>query len=62
KRKAERGVEKKTKKRGATTGRHFRTSDGFDVLVGKSDRENDELTFRTARPTDIWLHAADYPG
>jgi Predicted RNA-binding protein homologous to eukaryotic snRNP len=62
KRKAERGVEKKAKKKGGTTGRRFRTTDGFEVMVGKSDRENDELTFRTARPTDIWLHAADYPG
>jgi predicted ribosome quality control (RQC) complex YloA/Tae2 family protein len=62
KRKAERGAEKKAKKKSATTGRHFRTSDGFEVLVGKSDRENDELTFRTAKPADIWLHAADYPG
>jgi predicted ribosome quality control (RQC) complex YloA/Tae2 family protein len=62
KRKVERGIEKKTKKKGATTGRRFRTTDGFEVLVGKSDRENDELTFRTARPLDVWLHAADYPG
>jgi predicted ribosome quality control (RQC) complex YloA/Tae2 family protein len=62
KRKAERGVEKKVKKKGAATGRRFRTTDGFEVMVGKSDRENDELTFRTARPTDIWMHAADYPG
>ncbi|MEN3334957.1 MAG: hypothetical protein V7641_4322 [Blastocatellia bacterium] len=62
KRKAERSVEKKAKKKSGTTGRRFRTSEGFEVMVGKSDRENDELTFRTARPTDIWLHAADYPG
>jgi predicted ribosome quality control (RQC) complex YloA/Tae2 family protein len=62
KRKAEPVGEKKAKKKSATTSRRFRTTDGFEVLVGKSDRENDELTFRTARPTDIWLHAADYPG
>ena len=59
--KAERGTEKKAKPR-ATMGRRFRTSDGFEVLVGRSDRENDELTFRTARPLDVWMHAADYPG
>lgn len=62
KRKAEAGGVKKAKKKPAATGRRFRTTDGFEVLVGKSDRENDELTFRTARPSDIWLHAADYPG
>src|SRR5205085_5778466 len=27
-----------------------------------SDASNDELTFRIAKPSDIWLHAADYPG
>ena len=62
KRKAASGIEKKAKKKGGATGRRFRTTDGYEVLVGKSDRENDELTFRVARPTDIWLHAADYPG
>ncbi len=25
-------------------------------------RDNDNLTFRVARPNDLWLHAADYPG
>jgi predicted ribosome quality control (RQC) complex YloA/Tae2 family protein len=63
KRRAERGADKKSKKKSAGAGgRRFRTTDGFEVQVGKSDRENDELTFRIARPTDIWLHAADYPG
>jgi predicted ribosome quality control (RQC) complex YloA/Tae2 family protein len=61
KRKAEPVATRRAKK-GAITTRRFRTTDGFEVLVGRSDRENDELTFRTARPTDIWLHAADYPG
>jgi predicted ribosome quality control (RQC) complex YloA/Tae2 family protein len=60
KRKAERGPEKKAKHK--ATGRRFRTSDGFEVFVGRNDRENDELTFRTARPLDVWMHAADYPG
>lgn len=62
KRKTKSEVERKAKKKGRATGRRFRTTDGFEVLVGKSDRENDELTFRVARPTDIWMHAADYPG
>jgi predicted ribosome quality control (RQC) complex YloA/Tae2 family protein len=62
KRKARGEVEKKAKKKGAATSRRFRTTDGFEVWVGKSDRENDELTFRLAKPTDIWMHAADYPG
>jgi predicted ribosome quality control (RQC) complex YloA/Tae2 family protein len=32
------------------------------VLVGRSARDNDQLTFRVARPNDLWLHAGDYPG
>ncbi len=43
-------------------GRWFISSDGFQIGVGRNDRENDRLTFRSARPQDIWLHAADYPG
>ena len=43
-------------------GRRFRSSDGYEIVVGRNDRDNDALTFRVARPHDIWLHAADYPG
>ena len=43
-------------------GRRFRSSDGYEIVVGRNDRENDALTFRVARPNDIWLHASDYPG
>lgn len=42
--------------------RRYRSSDGYEILVGRAARDNDELTFRTARPYDLWLHAADYPG
>ena len=43
-------------------GRRFISSDGFEVLVGRNDRDNDEITFRVARSLDIWMHAGDYPG
>lgn len=36
--------------------------EGFEVLVGRSARDNDELTFRVARPRDLWLHAAGHAG
>jgi predicted ribosome quality control (RQC) complex YloA/Tae2 family protein len=36
--------------------------EGFTVLVGRSARANDELTFRVARPRDLWLHAAGHAG
>jgi predicted ribosome quality control (RQC) complex YloA/Tae2 family protein len=31
---------------------------GFEVLVGRGDVENDELTFRIAESRDLWLHVA----
>ena len=45
-------------------GKGWRTArvDGFEVLVGKGARENDELTTRVAEPHDLWLHAAGYAG
>lgn len=36
--------------------------DGFEILVGRSARENDRLSLREARPDDLWLHAAGYAG
>ncbi len=42
--------------------RRYRSSDGYEILVGRAARDNDHLTFRIARPYDLWLHAADYPG
>lgn len=42
--------------------RRYRSSDGFEVLVGRADRDNDYLTFRLAKSFDLWFHAADYPG
>jgi predicted ribosome quality control (RQC) complex YloA/Tae2 family protein len=43
-------------------GRRFFSTDGYEIVVGRNDRENDQLTFKLARPADLWLHAADYPG
>jgi len=42
--------------------RHYVSTDGYEILVGRAARDNDNLTFRIARPNDLWLHAADYPG
>ena len=42
--------------------RRYRSSDGYEVLVGRTARDNDRLTFQVARPNDLWLHAGDYPG
>jgi predicted ribosome quality control (RQC) complex YloA/Tae2 family protein len=42
--------------------RRYRSSDGYEILVGRTDRDNDHLTFRIAKSSDLWFHAADYPG
>jgi len=48
----------------ASKGRGYRTvhHDGFEILVGRGARDNDELTTRVAEPGDLWLHAAGYAG
>ena len=45
-------------------GRGFRTFDlqGFEVLVGKGDTDNDALTFQIGEPHDFWLHVAGFSG
>ena len=42
--------------------RRYRSSDGYEILVGRTDRDNDQLTMRIAKSFDLWFHAADYPG
>jgi predicted ribosome quality control (RQC) complex YloA/Tae2 family protein len=48
----------------ASKGRPYRRLDveGFEVLVGKGDTENDRLTFEVADPHDWWLHVAGHSG
>ena len=42
--------------------RRYLSTDGYEILVGRAAKDNDHLTFRVARPNDLWLHAGDYPG
>jgi predicted ribosome quality control (RQC) complex YloA/Tae2 family protein len=35
---------------------------GFEVVLGRSARENDLVTFRVGRSEDVWLHAQGYHG
>ncbi|WP_437781933.1 NFACT RNA binding domain-containing protein [Sorangium sp. So ce1097] len=41
-------------------GRPYRTLvvDGYEVLVGRGDEDNDALTFEIAEPHDLWMHVA----
>lgn len=45
-------------------GRGYRSFEveGFEVLVGKGDADNDRLTFGVAAPRDVWLHVAGPAG
>ena len=42
--------------------RRYLSTDGYEILVGRAARDNDNLTFRIAQPNDLWMHAGDYPG
>ncbi len=38
------------------------SSDGFRILVGRNNKENDYLTLKLAERTDYWFHTKDIPG
>jgi predicted ribosome quality control (RQC) complex YloA/Tae2 family protein len=43
-------------------GMRFNTKGGFEVLVGRNDKENDVLTHKLAKSLDVWMHVQGYPG
>ncbi len=42
--------------------RRYLSTEGFEILVGRSNTDNDHLTLRIAKSHDLWFHAADYAG
>ena len=40
----------------------FVSSEGFRILVGRNNRQNDKLTLKQANNNDIWLHTKNIPG
>jgi predicted ribosome quality control (RQC) complex YloA/Tae2 family protein len=42
--------------------RRFISGSGHEILVGKNNSQNDELTFKTAHKYDVWLHAQKIHG
>ena len=54
--------DKKKSKPPKLSPRRYVTSDGFTVLCGRNNIENDALTMKTAGKQDIWLHARNVPG
>lgn len=47
------GSKQKIKPRGPM---RFASSTGYEIMIGRSNAQNDELTTKLARRTDIWLH------
>ena len=41
---------------------HYISSDGFNIYVGKNNKQNDQLTLKTARTYDLWFHTKEIPG
>jgi predicted ribosome quality control (RQC) complex YloA/Tae2 family protein len=42
--------------------RRFTSADGMEILVGRTARDNDTLTFQIASQRDFWLHVQGSPG
>ena len=40
----------------------FTTTDGKQLLVGRNNIQNDQLTFRVAAKDDVWFHVKGIPG
>lgn len=54
--------DKKKKTSPKTEFKKAQSQDGFSILIGKNNLQNDRLTFKTAEKTDIWLHVKNIPG
>ncbi|MEL7568452.1 MAG: NFACT RNA binding domain-containing protein [Dehalobacterium sp.] len=40
----------------------FYSQDGYTILVGKNNKQNDLLTLKMAKKDDLWLHTKNIPG
>ncbi len=46
----------------ATPYRRYVSEDGVSILVGKSAKDNETVTFKVSKQDDMWLHARGTPG
>ena len=53
---------KRKMKAGKLPPMRFESTDGYPIFVGRNNRQNDELTFKSARKDDLWLHASKVHG
>ncbi len=56
------GGKKTPAKAAAPSALRFTTSDGLQVIVGRSARQNEVVTFSLAATGDLWFHARGLPG
>lgn len=40
----------------------YQTPDGVELLIGRNNQQNEELTFKQATDYDLWLHTQEIPG
>jgi predicted ribosome quality control (RQC) complex YloA/Tae2 family protein len=40
----------------------YKTPGGYEVWIGRNNRQNDQLTFRVAGDYDLWFHTQEIPG
>ena len=50
------------KKRKKHVGEDFQSSTGVDIIVGKNNIENDQLTMKLSQKNHYWFHVKDIPG
>ena len=53
---------KKKKKVTKPTPEKFISSSGIEISVGKNNKQNDYLTFKLSKKSDLWFHTKDIPG
>ncbi len=52
----------KKKKKESVSPMHFVSDDGYDIYVGKNNKQNDYVTLKLARSTDLWFHTKGIHG
>ena len=40
----------------------YQSPNGYEILIGRNNRQNDQLTFRLANDYDLWFHTQEIPG
>ncbi len=55
-------TQNKKKKQTGSRPMEFKSTDGFTILVGRNNKQNDILTTKVAHGADLWFHTKNIPG